>query len=81
MLMLLLPLVVKDFICWNNLKSKALAYLHLILYSKLSSSIKFLYALPVYYGYLTQGQKGVLQRVLDRATIEASLPITMIWMC
>ena len=24
---------------------------------------KILYALPVYYGYLTEGQKGVLQRV------------------
>jgi len=29
---------------------------------------KILYALPVYYGYFTEGQKGVLQRVLDRAT-------------
>jgi len=35
---------------------------------------KILYALSVYYGYLTEGQNGVLQRVLDRAT-------TMIWMC
>ena len=32
---------------------------------------KILYALPVYYGYLTEGQKGVLQRVLDRATSRA----------
>ena len=31
-------------------------------------------ALPVYYGYLTEGQKGVLQRVLDRATSRGFTP-------
>ena len=35
---------------------------------------KILYALPVYYGYLTEGQKGVLQRVLDRATSRGFTP-------
>ena len=33
-----------------------------------------LYALPVYYGYLTEGQKGVLQRVLDKATSRGFTP-------
>jgi len=35
---------------------------------------KILYALPVYYGYMTEGQKGVLQRVLDRATSRGFIP-------
>jgi len=35
---------------------------------------KILYALPVYYGYLTEAQKGVLQRVLDRATSRGFTP-------
>jgi len=35
---------------------------------------KILYALPVYYGYLTEGQKGVQQRVLDRATSRGFTP-------
>ena len=33
-----------------------------------------MYALQVYYGYLTEGQKGVLQRVLDRATSRGFTP-------
>jgi len=34
---------------------------------------KLLYALPGYHGYLTEGQKGVLRRVLDKAIlVEAS---------
>jgi len=33
-----------------------------------------LFALPVYYGYLTEAQKGVLQRVLDRATSRGFTP-------
>jgi len=39
---------------------------------------KILHAPTVYYGYLTQEQQGVLQRELQ---VEASLPITTIWMC
>jgi len=35
---------------------------------------KILYALPVYYEYLTEGQQGVLQRVLDRATSRGFTP-------
>jgi len=35
---------------------------------------KILYALPVYYGYLTEGQKAVLQRVLDKATSRGFTP-------
>ena len=72
MLILLLPLVVKDFICWHNLKSKVLAYLHLIFKAVVLN--KILYALPVYYRYLTEGQKNVLQRVLDRATNKGFTP-------
>jgi len=69
--MLLLPLVVKDYICWHNLNSKVLAYLHLIFKAIVLS--KILYALPVYYGYLTEGQKGML-RVLDRANSRGFTP-------
>jgi len=29
---------------------------------------KILYALPVYFGYLTEGQRHMLQRVLHRAS-------------
>ena len=35
---------------------------------------KTLYALPVYYGYLTERQKGLLQRVLDGATSRGFTP-------
>ena len=33
-----------------------------------------MYALPVYYGYFTDEQKGVLQRVLDTATSRGFTP-------
>jgi len=40
---------------------------------------KTLYTLPVYFGYLTEGQRHMLQRVLHIGfTPEALLPVTMI---
>ena len=35
---------------------------------------KILYALPVYFGYLTEGQRHVLQRVLHRASSRGFTP-------
>ena len=49
-----------------------MAYLHLIFKAVVLN--KILYALPVYYGYLTEGQKAVLQRVLDKATSRGFTP-------
>jgi len=74
MLMLLLPFVVKDFICWHNLKEQGLSISLLDTIFKAIVLNKILYALPVYYEYLTEGQKGVLQRVLARATNRGFTP-------
>ena len=35
---------------------------------------KILYALPVYFGYLTEGQRHMLQRVLHRASSSGFTP-------
>jgi len=39
---------------------------------------KILYSLPVYFGYLTEGQRHMLQRVLHIASSRGLPPITMI---
>jgi len=36
---------------------------------------KILYALPVYFGYLTEGQRHILQRVLHRASSRGLTPL------
>ena len=66
-LILLLLHVIRDFICWDSLQSRPLVY------NALDSAClkavvlnRILYALPVYFGYLTEGHKDMLKQVLKR---------------
>jgi len=73
MLMLLLPLVVKDFICWHNLKSKVLA---VITHSIIVSPI--LYALPAWEGFLTVELQNRINAFFKRLKRFGYMIITLI---